>query len=307
MAAMFARLARPLGIVFLVVLAVVVVLSIAAIALLVLGGIIGGRVSSMAGVNKITWAIPGVAFRAPPTRSGNGGWRAAYVIANKNNTYVLSALKGGFPLSDGQHNGIVTLADANGHTYDEQPDADVAPLPDASGQYYQVTIFPPLHAGTAAVLVRHNVRGGATVRIPVSTTALPATGPVRLNMTRAVGRVRVTVAVVTRGALLSQVDLDAQGFADPGGEQTRSGPNSISIRPSQMPSSLTMHTASGADLAPQVGQGPVDKGVVTMTVGFRTPPRGVLVTLRIDNFELLDLPPGRRTTHGRWVFTFRMP
>ena len=52
------------------------------------------------------------------------------------------------------------------------------------------------------------------------------------------------------------------------------------------------------------GQG-APHGVGSATV--ITPPRGTVVKLTIDNYELSDQPLSRRTTFGRWSFTFRMP
>jgi len=115
---------------------------------------------------------------------------------------------------------------------------------------------------------------------------------------------------VTRGAVLSEVDLQAHRFADPGGELTtisRGNATTTVERVPQAPANVAMRTAAGVDLAPQVASGPVPQGKVTTAIGFITPPRGTVVRLTIDNYELSDQPLGRRTTFGRWSFTFRMP
>ncbi len=98
-----ARLARPLGVVFVVALAVFAGLSVVAAGLWLLVTPAHSTVSG--GVNPVPFALPGVAFRlaaAPPDRTG---WRVGYVIANRTATYVLSALPGvlgGAAPGDGQ-------------------------------------------------------------------------------------------------------------------------------------------------------------------------------------------------------------
>ncbi len=87
-----ARLARPLGVVFIVALAVFVALSVAGMALLL--GVMPAHSTTSGGINPVPFAVPGVAFRpgaAPPDRTG---WQVGYVIANRTATYVLSAHPG---------------------------------------------------------------------------------------------------------------------------------------------------------------------------------------------------------------------
>lgn len=161
------------------------------------------------------------------------------------------------------------------------------------------------------MLVRHAVAGGGTARVPINPARIAAlAAPIHPNITRMAGRVRVTLMTVTRGALLSDAEAQARGFADPRGGVTQThSSNSASMmeRPPQSPMTVTVRTSMGVDLTPAIGTDPVVKGVVTTPIGFVTPPRGMLVTLTITNFQLLDLPPGRRTTRGQWSFTFHMP
>lgn len=301
------RLVRRLGIVVLILLSG---LGVASVALLALGLLIAPVRTSMGiGRNSIVWAFSGIAFRPLAPRTDTTGWRVAYVLANKEHTLVLSALRAGLGVSSQNGlNGLVTLADTRGHAYAEQPGDDFAPLGNVSGQFYAVTVFPPLQPGTSALFVHHNASAGGTAYVPINLARIAsAPQPIHPNLIRRSGRVSVTIATITRGALLSQVDISARGFIDPGGEVTRLGNNGMMQRPPQVPAVVIMRTVSGRDLAPQIGVGPVDKGTVTTSIGFRTPPRGTVVTLIIDNYELTDLPPQRRTTRGHWAFTFTMP
>jgi hypothetical protein len=113
-----------------------------------------------------------------------------------------------------------------------------------------------------------------------------------------------------RGAFLSQIDLEARGFRNPGGEvvTTTQGNTTIqTVRPPQVPDRVTLRTAAGVDLMPELGPGPVSHGLVHTSIGFKTPASGTMVTLIIDNFALQDGPQLIRTTRGHWTVTFRMP
>ncbi len=307
MSVVVARLARPLGVVFIVALAVFVALSVAGMALLLV--VLPAHSTTSGGLSPVPFAVPGVAFQpaaVPPDRTG---WRAGYVIANRTATYVLSArpgVLGGATAGDEQHNRLVALSDVAGHPYDERPDATFGALPDATGRFYDVTIFPPLRAGTTVVLVHHNSAGGGTVRVGVDVArAAAAPLPLATSLVAMSGRAKLTVATVTRGGLLSQLDLEERGLAT-GRQATQGGGETVATIPSWAPSTVTMRTATGTDLAPIIGEGPVQDGVSTATIGFRTPPRGSLVTLVVD-----DKAPSRSRLHApsthSWRVNFRMP
>ncbi len=305
MSVVVARLARPLGVVFIVTLVVFVALSVAGMALLLV--VLPAHSTTSGGLSPVPFAVPGVAFQpaaVPPDRSG---WRAGYVIANRTATYVLSArpgVLGGATAGDSQHNRLVALSDVAGHPYDERPDATFGALPDATGRFYDVTIFPPLRAGTTVVLVHHNIAGGGTVRVGVDVARAVAAPLPLVSMS---GSARLTVTTVTRGGLLSQLDLEARGLttgrqATPGGE----GGGTVVTIPSWAPSTITMRTTTGTDLAPIVGEGPVRDGVATATVGFRTPPRGALVTLIVDD-RMLSTAGSHAVPAHSWRINLRMP
>jgi len=294
---------RALTIVVLIVLSM---LGVAGVVLLAVGLlVVPVRTVTHSGRLPPVWAFPGVAFRPLSTRVDTTGWRVAYVLAGKDQTLVLSTAG---VSAQGTQTGLVTLADTHGHAYAEQPAPSIIPPTDMAGHYYAVNVFAPLQRGTTAVLVHHNVHGGGTAYVPINLRRIASVSlPIHPHVTRRSGGISVTLVTLTRGALLSQVDLSARGFADPGGEVTNVGNNGTIQRPAQAPVAVIMHTSSGLDLAPEVASGPVDNGAVTTSIGFRTPPRGTLITLSIDNYELSDLPPNRRTTRGHWVFTFKMP
>jgi len=301
-----ARLARPLGVIFVVALAVFAGLSVVAAGLWLL--VAPARSTTIARVNPVPFALPGVAFRpavAPPDRTG---WRVGYVIANRAATYVLSALPGvlgGAPPGDGRRNRLVTLSDGTGHPYDERPDAMFGALPDATGRFYEVTIFPPLRAGARAVLLRHNVASGGIMRVGVDVPrAAAAPLPVASHVTAVSRGARLGIVTVTRGALLSQLDLEAWGLP-----VRRVGPGSagaLSTILSWAPLTVTMRTAVGTDLAPSVGGGPVHDSVATATIGFRTPPRGSLITLIVADGTLLA-PMRHAAQTPSWHVSFRVP
>lgn len=301
-----ARLARPLGVVFVVALAVFAGLSVVAAGLWLL--VAPAHSTGSGGVNSVPFALPGVAFRPAAAPLDRTGWRVSYVIANRTATYVLSALSGvlgGAAPGDGQRNRLVTLSDVTGHPYDERPDAMFGALPDATGRFYEVTIFPPLRAGATAVLVRHNVASGGTMRVRVDTSrAAAALLPVASHITVVSRGARLGVVTITRGALLSQLDLDVRGLP-----ARRVGPGSagtVSTILSWSPSIVTMRGATGIDLTPSVGGGPVHDGVATATIGFRTPPRGSLVTLIVGDGA--SFVPRRHAAQAHsWRVTFRMP
>jgi len=302
-----ARLARPLGVVFIVALAVFVALSVAGMALLL--GVMPAHSTTSGGINPVPFAVPGVAFRpgaAPPDRTG---WQVGYVIANRTATYVLSAhpgVLGGAAAGVEQRNHLIDLSDVAGRPYDERPDALFGALPDVAERFYDVTIFPPLRAGTTAVLVHHNSAGGGTVRVGVDVArAAAAPLPLATHFMAMSGSARLTIAMITRGGLLSQLDLEAWGLTMGRQASHGSGGTVVTI-PSWAPSTITMRTARGTDLAPIVGEGPIRDGVDTATIGFRTPPRGSLVTLIVDD--------GVRSTSGSravpahsWRINLRMP
>ena len=304
------RLWRVLVIGLLALLGALGLLSIAGIVLL--GLLAPAHVMSSVGRSPMTWAFPGMAFHPAVSRADGSGWRLAYVLAGRQATIVVA-------MEAPRRSGVVSsqptvfLSDSSGHLYQQQqlPSALAFLGATPGGQLGDVTVFAPLRAGTTVVLVRHAVPGGGTTRVAVNMAGLAAlAAPIHPTITRVSGRVRVTLATVTRGALLSDIDVRARGFADPGGEvsQTHSG-NTFTMmeRPPQTPMTVTVRTAAGLDLAPSVGTDPIAKGVVTTPIGFNTPPSGTLVMLTITNFELLDLPPARRVTPGQWSFPFRMP
>jgi len=302
------RLARPLGVVFIVALAVFVALSVAGAALLLV--VMPAHSTTSGGINPVPFAVPGVAFRpvaVPPDRTG---WRVGYVIANRTATYVLSThpgVLGGAAAGDEQRNRLVDLSDVAGRPYDERPDALFGALPDMAGRFYDVTIFPPLRAGTTAVLIHHNSAGGATVRVGVDVArAAAAPLPLATSLGAMSGSARLTVATVTRGALLSQLDLEARGLTTGRQATQREGGGTVSTIPSWAPSPVTMRTATGTDLAPIVGEGPVRDGVATATIGFRTPPRGALVTLIVDD-RMLSRSGAHAVPAHSWRINLRMP
>src|SRR5205085_1020863 len=142
--------------------------------------------------------------------------------------------------------------------------------PTGPSQVYATFSFAPLPAGTTFVRVKHNVPGGGTTLIPINLSGLnrlPA--PLTLNATRASGRVRVRFIRVVRGASLSEMDLEAQGFGDPGGEistTTQGNTTTQTMRPPQIPDNVTLRTATGVDLLPEVGPGSVSHGVVKASI-----------------------------------------
>lgn len=309
------RPARLLGVTLIALLGALGVLA-------VLGFVLGSllvpvshvTISGGAFSGPTTWAFPGVAFRPAVARADATGWRVAAVLVSKSQTVVVSVTTNPKHKQVAVANGrsTVTLSDSGGHFYPWQSNGVAPPVILAGGgQNEAFAVFGPLRPGTTMVLMRHTVPGGGTTRVPINLARLAAVPPpLPLNLTRRSGTVRVTLTAVRRGALLSEIDLQARGFTDPGGEvtQVRNG-NTVSEmgRPPQSPVTVTLHTATGALPAPMVGLDGVHGGVVPLSLGFTAPPSGTLVTLTIVDFELLDLPPARRTTHGRWSFTFRMP
>jgi hypothetical protein len=311
------RFLRPLGVVFLVVLSIFVVVSVALAVMLILA-VPMRRTSLMTGgamTSAPSWAFPGLAFRPMTTRADATGWRVAYVLVGKSDTLVVSvgtSRSQSVTMANGQT--TVTLSDAAGHVNPPQTSAALPIWSDSSASLAgipAITAFSALQGRTTAVFVHHAVSGGGMTRIPVALAGLASLPPpLHPNVTRASGWVRVTLTTVTRGAVLSEVDLQAHGFADPGGELTtisRGNATTTVERVPQAPANVTMRTAAGVDLAPQVAPGPVSKGKVMTAIGFITPLRGTVVRLTIDNYELSDQPLSRRTTFGRWSFTFRMP
>ena len=138
----------------------------------------------------------------------------------------------------------------------------------------------------------------------------PGDGLVEVDGIGISGRIRVRFLRVVRGAFLSQIDLEARGFRDPGGEittTTQGNTTMQTVRPPQMPGRLTLRTAAGLDLLPEVSPGPVSHGVVRTSIGFKAPPGGTVMTLTIDNYILQDRPAPSGTTWGHWSVTFRMP
>ncbi len=229
MSVVVARLARPLGVVVIVALAVFVALSVAGAAVLLV--VMPAHSTTSGGINPVPFAVPGVAFRpvaAPPDRTG---WRAGYVIANRTATYVLSThpgVLGGATAGDSQHNRLVDLSDVTGRPYDERPDALFGALPDLVGRFYDVTIFPPLRAGTTAVLVHHNIAGAGTVRVGVDVArAAAAPLPLAPSLVAMSGRAKLTVATVMRGGLLSQLDLEERGLVT--GRQATQGDGMVPL------------------------------------------------------------------------------
>ena len=311
------RLTRVLGVAAIAVLAAIGVFSVVAAGLAFLH--FGATTTVHFGWRRVpiasTWAFRGLAFRPPAVIGDPTGWRVVAVLAGRSQTLVLSV----GPIRT-QNTAIVngqstwSLSDATGRLYQEQPVwkmplLDVSPL--APGSTYTLTPFSALPARTTAVLVHHGVRGGGTTRVPVNLVGLATLPPVFHPMvTRVSGRVHVTLTAITRGALLSELDLEAQGFVDPGGEvtTTTSSNSSMSyVRPSQVPVGVTVRTAEGIDLGPLIASGPVSRGRVTTEIGFRTPRPGTLVTVTVENYQLSDLPLRQITTAGRWSFSFRMP
>lgn len=306
------RVTRVLGVALLVLLGA---LGVFALAALVLGGLIlpmghFGMSSGSSTMATMTWAFRGAAFRPTTARADATGWRVASVLVSTSQTVVVAVA----PIHQGATmpaRPVVFLSDSSGHVYAQQPSANLpALLSPSAGQFYDVTAFGPLRVGTTALLVRHAIQGGGTTRVAVNLARLAGLPPpIHPNITRVAGRVRVTLVTVTRGALLSEVDLQARGFADPGGEVTKTYGHNTAMEtqmPPQMPVTVTLRTAAGLDLSPQTGTDPLNKGTVTTPIGFTTPPRGTLLTLTVDDYTL-DLPPRRGLTRGRWSFTFRMP
>jgi len=213
MSVVVARLARPLGVVVIVALAVFVALSVAGAAVLLV--VMPAHSTTSGGINPVPFAVPGVAFRpvaAPPDRTG---WRAGYVIANRTATYVLSThpgVLGGATAGDSQHNRLVDLSDVTGRPYDERPDALFGALPDLVGRFF----------------VHHNIAGAGTVRVGVDVArAAAAPLPLAPSLVAMSGRAKLTVATVMRGGLLSQLDLEERGLVT--GRQATQGDGMVPL------------------------------------------------------------------------------
>lgn len=253
-------------------------------------------------------AFPGVAFRPRTKGSDATGWTISYVLVNKDRTLVVSTQpRRVSQITRGRLQPSLTLSDNRGHLYQRQSDdydlLTPPPCGDAvpSTRVNQVSAFAPLQLGATQVQIHHTVPQGGTVVVPINPTPLAALPRLhQRHMTHRSGRVRVTLMTVISGAIFSEADFYAHGFAAYRSNATLSTP------PPQEPSRITIRTSSGQNLTPCVVVMPADEGAAITEVGFNTLPRGTIVTITVIDYVLRDLARNPRT-YGRWAFTFSMP
>lgn len=252
-------------------------------------------------------AFPGVAFRPGIKGSDATGWAISYVLVSKDTTLVVSTHpRPTSQITGGRSQPTLTLTDNHGRLYQghsSDNDLVMPPCGDATPatRVYQIFAFAPLLQGTTRVWIHHAVPRGGTMAVPINLAPLAALPrPSQAPVTRRSGRVRVTLTMVIRGAVFSEADLYAHGFAPYRGNGAPQAP------PRQEPGRVTIRTVSGQDLAMCVVVMPADEGAATAEVGFRTPPRGTTVTITVDDYILRDLALNPHT-HGHWAFTFSMP